>query len=164
MERGGPFVEQQLCGRAVFGWPRLLLVVAARSGGLAFVGADGLHIARKLPDLIRRQLAAEGWHSVRPPVPDRGEDRHHLGPVIPPAVEESGTGAATAVTMAALAAEPGIEPLTLAEIVGVGLVRLPQHEIDVWGGASDPIRHQRDLIQRIRSRRIEPQLPFFALA
>ena len=65
--------------------------------------------------------------------------------------------------MAGLAAEPGIEPLALAEIVGVGLVGLAEREIDFGRRAADAVRHQRDLVERIGSRRIEPQLPLFPL-
>ena len=97
-------------------------------------------------------------------VADRGEDGHHVRTVIPPAIEEGRSRSALPVSVAGFAAKPGIQPLALREIVGVGLVRLVQREIDVRRRATDAVRHQGDLIQRSRRRRIQPKLSLLPLA
>src|SRR4051794_3237790 len=102
MYRSRPLIEHQCGRRPIFRRSGLLLVVTARRRGFRPPGADGLHIAGKLPDLLGRHLLAEGRHSVRPAVADRCDDRHHFQAVIPPAVEKRRSGTALSVRMTAL--------------------------------------------------------------
>src|SRR5947208_9957816 len=117
----------------------MLFIVAAGCRRLGRIGADRLHIAGNLPDLFGRHLVAERGHAVRPSVADRGVDRDTFGTVIPPAIEKSWTDAALSIAVAGLAAEPGIQPLALTEIIGVVLVGLIQCEIDFRWGAADAV-------------------------
>src|SRR5690349_16859482 len=66
--------------------------------------------------------------------------------------------------MAAFAAEPIIEPLSLAQTIRVVFIRLSQREIDLRGSARDPVRHQRNLVQCGSDGRIEPQLALLPFA
>src|SRR4051812_34902061 len=65
MDRGRALIEQLGGRRAIFRRPRLLLVVAARRRGFRLVGADGLYVARELPDLLGGHLVAKRRHSMR---------------------------------------------------------------------------------------------------
>src|SRR5947209_784198 len=164
MNRGRSLVEQYRSRRAIFGWTRLLFITAAGRRRLGRIGAERLHVAGKLPDLLGRHLAAECRHAMRPAVPDRCEDRHHFRTVIPPAVKKGRSGPASAIPVTGPAAKPRIEPLALAQVVGVGLIGLVESKIDLRRSAADTIRHQCDLVERLTDRRIEPKLALLSLA
>ena len=68
------------------------------------------------------------------------------------------------VAMTGLAAEPRIEALALAQIVGVGLIGAAEREIDFRWRPGDAVRHQRDLVERSHHCGVGAQLSFFPLA
>src|SRR5947209_15335101 len=164
MDRRRALIELLRGWRAIFRGPGLLLVVAAGRRRLRAMGAHALHVPGELPNLLGGHLVAKRRHPMRTAVADRGKNRYRFRAVIPPAVEERRPDAALPVAVTALAGKPGIQPLALREIVGVGLVRLVQREIDVRRRATDAVRHQGDLIQRSRRRRIQPKLSLLPLA
>ena len=115
---------------AVFGRARLHVVVAAGRSGLRRQRPEGPDVAGQLPDLVRRQPVAEGRHAAGPAVADRDEDRDRDRAVAPPAIHQRRSERAAAIGMAAVAVEPGVEPLALAELIGVGLRRVAECAID----------------------------------
>ena len=146
VKRERPFVKERGGRSAIFGGAGLLSVVPAWRCRFGRLGTDSLDVAGELPDFLRGHSVAESGHALGPAIADGGEDRDHLRAVIPPAVEESRAGAAAAIGMAALAAEPRIETLALAEIIGVALLGLAERERDLGWGAAEAVRHQRDPI------------------
>src|SRR5258705_7092389 len=50
--------------------------------------------------------------------------------------------------MAAEEVKPGIEPLSLVELVSVGFVWVTECGEHPWGSAADPVWHQSDTIER----------------
>src|SRR5581483_57088 len=111
---GGRAVLRRACLQAVVAARRIV----ARADHLP----ERLHVARELPDLLDRQLVAEGWHAVRASVADGGDEVDQIGAVEPIAVDQRRPGAAAALGVTSAAVEPGIEPLALAELIGVALV------------------------------------------
>src|SRR5688572_5617787 len=126
----------------------LCVIVPTGSRSLRPVTAERAHVCGELPHLLRRDLAAECGHAVRPALHDREIDLVDLAAVDPAVVHQRRAGAAAAMPMTTGAVERGKETLSLREVIGAVLVRMSLLLTKLREGLACHERAQRDLIRR----------------